>query len=148
MHRAAQGGAKQIAHADDLAVEVDLLRLEPLLAREGKELRNEFRSPLGSCADQLDTFPIAGFAQIACQQVRVGKHDGKQIVEIVCYTGRNLPDRVQPLQLLDFGFGELPLLDLSAQPSVDLFQFVRSRFNAALERSFDIFAVGASSATP
>jgi hypothetical protein len=39
MHCAAQGDAEKIAHPIDLTVEIGGLRLEPLLAREGKELR-------------------------------------------------------------------------------------------------------------
>ena len=46
------------------------------------------------------------------------------------------------MQLLDCGFGDLPLLDLSAQLPVGVLQLARSRFNAALERAFDPFAVG------
>ena len=46
LHRPAQRGAEQIAHLGDLAVEVDLLRLKPLLAREGKELRDETSLPV------------------------------------------------------------------------------------------------------
>jgi hypothetical protein len=44
--------------------------------------------------------------------------------------------------LLDLGFGDLPLLDLSAQLPVGLIQFARSSFNAALERFFDTFVIG------
>jgi hypothetical protein len=37
LHLPAQLHAEQIAHADDLLVEIDVLRLKPLLAGEGKE---------------------------------------------------------------------------------------------------------------
>jgi hypothetical protein len=42
----AQRHAEQIAHADDLLVEIDVLRLEPPLAGEGKELLGQINPPL------------------------------------------------------------------------------------------------------
>jgi hypothetical protein len=46
------------------------------------------------------------------------------------------------LQLLEFGFGNLPLFDLRAQLSVNLFPFVRASFNAAFERFFGKLSIG------
>ena len=54
----------------------------------------------------------------------------------------DLPDRVEPLQLLNRGFGELPLLDLGAQLPIGLLQLTRARLDAALERFFDTLAIG------
>ncbi|WFU34365.1 hypothetical protein QA635_08070 [Bradyrhizobium brasilense] len=45
----------------------------------------------------------------------ISEHDAKQIVEVLCHAQRDLPDCVKPLQLLNFSFGYLPLLALSAQ---------------------------------
>ena len=63
LDRPAERGAHEEPHSDDLGVEIDILRLEPLLAREGKELRVELRSPFRGGADQLDAFLIARIAQ-------------------------------------------------------------------------------------
>ena len=40
----------------------------------------------------------------------LGKHNAEQIVEVVRHAGRDLTDRVESLQLLDFSFGDLQLL--------------------------------------
>src|SRR5688572_27777429 len=53
-----------------------------------------------------------------------------------------MPDRIEPLQLLDLGFGDLPFLDLRAQLSVGLRQFARPVFNLALKPFFNMFAIG------
>ena len=67
LYRPAERGAEEIAHPEKLAVQIDLLRLEPLLAREGQELRGQIGAPFGRAADKLDTFLVAGVAQIASQ---------------------------------------------------------------------------------
>jgi hypothetical protein len=40
----------------------------------------------------------------------LGKHNAEQIVEVVRHAGRDLTDRAESLQLLDFSFGDLRLL--------------------------------------
>jgi hypothetical protein len=60
----------------------------------------------------------------------------------VHYTRRDLPDRIESLQLLNLGFGDLPLRDLRAQLPVGLLQFTDSNLNAALEPLFEMFAMG------
>jgi hypothetical protein len=66
----------------------------------------------------------------------------------VRYAGRDLIDRVESLQLLDFSFGDLPLFDFRTKLPVGLLQFARSTFNAALERLSIFFRSVTSSATP
>src|SRR5258708_24148962 len=61
---------------------------------------------------------------------------------MVRYPWRDLPDRVEPLQLLNLGFGKLPLLHLRSQLPVGLPEFARSGFHAALERFLATFATG------
>jgi hypothetical protein len=83
LQRAAQGDPEQIAHPDELAVEIDLVGFKLLLPRKGKELRNELRAALSSVPDQFDAFLIVRSLHCAGKQTRIGEHDTEQVVEIV-----------------------------------------------------------------
>jgi hypothetical protein len=78
----------------------------------------------------------------AGEQTRVGEHDAEQVIEIVRHARRDLPDCIKSLQLLNGGFGRLPLNDLRAQRVIGLFQLPSSCFNAVLERFLDTFSIG------
>src|ERR1700760_1384269 len=54
----------------------------------------------------------------------------------MCDAGRELANSFESVQLLDFSFGLLPLLDLQAELRVGLRQFARSRLDAAGQRLF------------
>jgi predicted phosphoribosyltransferase len=81
---------------------VERLRLQPLAARERKQLGREFSPALGRkphVRKPLLQFWIADTGIRSFQKSNVSKHDSEQVIEVVRDAGRKLTNRFQSLHL-------------------------------------------------
>ena len=108
-----RGGAR-----DDL-VEVDVARLQRLLAREGEHALGELRAARGRFVDRLhDRRELRILPDRIRQQLGHADDDGQQIVEIVRDAAGHLPDRFHLLRLAQLPFQHQALGHVAADEEI------------------------------
>ena len=89
-------------------LQVQTLRLQRLLAREGQQLPDQRRRPIGILMDLHQIGIVGVFAFVSQQQqVAVPRNRGQQVVEIMRNPACQLPDRLHLLALNELRFQRL-----------------------------------------
>ena len=116
---------QQRPDAGDDPVQIDRLRVHPLLAGEGQQLRRQARAPLGRGhgGGQRSGEPLVRRLDPCLEQFEIAEDCGQQIVEIVRHAGGQLPDRLDALCLPQLRLGLFALVDLRREPAVGGFEF-------------------------
>ncbi|MFK4673424.1 hypothetical protein ABIF37_005827 [Bradyrhizobium diazoefficiens] len=96
-------------------IDVDLARLERLLAGEGEQVLGQLRAALGGVVDQLgDGGELGTIGDRIRQNTDRAGDDGQHVVEVVGDAAGQLADRIHLLDLPELGFGGLLLGEVAA----------------------------------
>ena len=96
----AQGAHQHFAEFHHQRVQVQALRLQALLAREGQQLLGELAGLFAGQAGAVDGLADGGaVVEVGCRQFQVAGHHLQQVVEVVGQAGGQLADRLHLLRL-------------------------------------------------
>src|SRR4029077_9903426 len=99
------------ARAGDDGVEIDRLRRQQLLAREGEELRGQPRAALRRPGRTAQRPARRLVVDALLSELDVAENDMQQVVEVMRHAARQLADRFELLRLPQSVLGALALGD-------------------------------------
>ena len=114
-------GRSSLAASSDQRIDVDLARLQRLLAGEGEQMLGQLRAALGGIVDQLgDGGELGPVGDRVGQDADRAGDDGQDVVEVVGDAAGQLADRVHLLRLAELGLGGLLLGEVAADEEMAL----------------------------
>src|SRR6185369_3104533 len=111
----AEGRVQQLGGLERQRIDVDLARLERLLAGKGEQVLGQLRAALGGVVDQLgDGGELGTVGYRVREDADRAGDDGQHVVEIVGDAAGQLADGVHFLDLPELGFRGLLLGEVAA----------------------------------
>ncbi len=140
-----QAAAEDLFHPDEQAVDLDRLRRQGLLTREGEQAPREIRGTLRTLHGAVYELPdlVIAAREPPLHEVEAADDDGQHVIEVVRDPARELAERLEALHVAELRLAFLAACHLRPELLVRVHQLRRARAHLLFQRCVELRQVAA-----